>query len=221
MQPRTLVFLLIILPLFAINGAFLISTYEGSIPWCIPYINGCTTISRAARSGNAIFLFRVTMLAHALLLIWFWIYVKHWLGILYGTEPRIAKVILWLGVTGVVAMMVYIDFLGTEGEINRFMRRHGIMLFFTLTPLAQLLLYSEHLRFKDTALAGAASALRYQLIILLLMLTIGLASVVVELAGVKTYTTENIIEWNFTLLMNLYFIGMLSIWRDFRVSFSR
>ncbi|MCP4010896.1 MAG: hypothetical protein GY726_15450 [Proteobacteria bacterium] len=220
MQPRTLVFLLIILPLFAVNGAFLLSASESSIPWCIPYIDGCTTISRAARSGNAIFLFRVTMIAHALLLIWFWIYVKHWLAILHGTEPRIAKVISWLGITGVLAMLVYIDFLGTEGEINRFMRRHGIMLFFTLTPMAQLLLYREHLRFKHTALVDAAGALRMQTLILMLMLAIGLTSVVVELAGVKTHTIENIIEWNFTLLMNLYFVGMLSIWGKFRVSFS-
>lgn len=221
MQPRTLIFLLIILPLLAINGAYLVSATDGSIPWCIPYIDGCTTISRAARSGNAIILFRVIMIANAILLIWFWIYVRHWLGILHGTEPEIAKVIMLLGVTGVLAMMVYIAFLGTEGEVNRFMRRHGIMLFYTLTPLAQLLLYREHLRFRDKALTGVAGALRVQLFILLLMLGIGLASAGIDLAGMKSDRTENIIEWNFTLLMNLYFIGMFSIWRGFRVRLSR
>ena len=221
MQPRTLVILLIALPLLTINGVFLISAYEGSIPWCLPYFDGCTTISRAARSGNAIFLFRVTMIAYAILLIWFWIYARHWLGLLQGGRTRIAQLILWLGVIGALSLMVYVDFLGTTGEVNRFMRRHGIMLFYTLTPLAQLLLYREHLRYRDTQLAGTQFALRLQFVLLLLMLAIGLASAALDLAGGKSYETENIIEWNFTLLMNLYFFGMLSIWRRFQISFER
>ena len=220
MQPRTLVILLIVLPLLTINGVFLISAYEGSIPWCIPYLDGCTTISRAARSGNAIFLFRVTMIAYALLLIWFWIYVRHWLCTLHGSDSRIARVILWLGIAGALAMMVYVDFLGTEGAVNRFMRRHGILLFFTLTPLAQMLLYREHLRSRGALAAGAQAALNFQLFILLLLLAIGIVSLVLDLAGLKTYQSENIVEWNFALLMNLYFIGLMPLWRDFRASFS-
>ena len=53
MQPRILVIILTLLPLLACNGAYLLSAYEGFIPWCIPYIDGCTTISRAARSLQA------------------------------------------------------------------------------------------------------------------------------------------------------------------------
>jgi len=40
--------------------------------------------------------------------------------------------------------MLYIDFLGTAGENNRFMRRYGIMIFSTFTPLAQALLLKLH-----------------------------------------------------------------------------
>ena len=54
MQPGSLVLSLILLPLLASNGAYLLSAYEGHIPWCIPYIEGCTTISRAASSGTAV-----------------------------------------------------------------------------------------------------------------------------------------------------------------------
>ncbi len=221
MQPRTLVILLIVLPLLTINGVFLISAYEGAIPWCLPYIDGCTTISRAARSGNAIFLFRVTMIAYALLLIWFWIYVRRWLSLLHGGDTRLARVILWLGVVGALAMMVYIDFLGTEGVVNRFMRRHGVLLFFTLTPLAQLLLYREHLRLRDLLPPGASAWLSFQLLILLLLLGMGLVSLALDLAGLKSYESQNIVEWNFALLMNLYFIGMLKLWRGFEIGYSR
>ena len=221
MQPRSLLILLVLLPLLTLNGSYLLSAFEGSVPWCIPYLDGCTTISRAARGDSAIFLFRVTMIAYALLLICFWIYARHWLKRLEGSGARTGTAIAWLGVIGALAMMVYVDFLGTSGEINRFMRRHGIMLFFTLTPLAQLLLYREHLRARDAVVSRQRWSLRFQLFTLVLMLLIALLSIASELTETKTYASENIVEWNFSLLMNLYFIGMLPLWRDFRISFSR
>ena len=221
MQPRTLTLLLIVLPIVTVNGVYLMSAAEGLVPWCIPYVDGCTTISRAARSGDAIFLFRVTMIAYAVLLIWFWIYVKRWLGVLGAGETRVASLIPWLGVAGALAMMVYVDFLGAEGEFNRFMRRHGIMLFFLFTPMAQLLLHREQQKLLNTGDTTAVRALRWQLIVLLLMLALGMSGLLIDLAGKKSYESQNIVEWNFTLLTNLYFLGTLSIWREFRVHFSR
>jgi hypothetical protein len=49
-----------------------------------------------------------------------------------------------LGVAGSVALLIYIDFLGTTGEINRLMRRIGAMLYFTLIPLAQSVMLYQH-----------------------------------------------------------------------------
>ena len=218
MQPRTLAITITILPLLISNAVYLLSAYEEHIPWCIPYIDGCTTISRAARSGNSIYLFRPTMIAYAVLLIWFWIITKQWLHQLYGHTTRAAHIITWLGIIGAIFLLIYIDFLGTTGEVNRFMRRHGIMVFFTFTPLAQLLLLNQHykslsfLAEKNTLLP----ALKYQLIVLILMLMIGIASIVLDIAQIKTDQIENIVEWNFSLLLNMYFLGMVFIWKNFR-----
>ena len=66
------------------------------------------------------------MIAYGVLLIGFWIYVRQWLDQLYGHTTNIARIILWLGVVGAIFFIVYIDFLGTTGEVNRFMRRYGI-----------------------------------------------------------------------------------------------
>lgn len=218
MQPRTLAIILTILPLLAVNGAYLLSAYEGFIPWCNPYIDGCTTISRAARSGNSIYFFRVSMIAYAVLLIWFWIYTKHWLNLLHGYTTKTSYVILWLGVTGMVSLIIYIDFLGTTGEVNRFMRRFGIIIYFTLTPLAQLLLLNQHYKIlsKTPDAPISQKPLKYQLIILLLMLIIGIISIALSATQNKTYESENIIEWNFSLLLTMYFAGMIYIWKDYK-----
>ena len=158
------------------------------------------------------------MIAYGLLLIWFWIYSQHWLNLLYGQTTKVSQIILWLGITGALSLIVYIDFLGTTGEVNRFMRRHGIMIFFTFTPLAQLLILQQHYKIlpsisKDTIKPGL---LHYQLIILLLMLIIAFISIALDINQTKTHISENIVEWNFSLLLNLYFLAMFFIWKDYR-----
>lgn len=205
------------------NTVYLLSAYEGHVSWCMPYIEGCTTISQAARSGNSIFIYRATMIAYGVLLIWFWIYAHRWLNLLYGRTDKIARIMLWLGIIGALFLIIYIDFLGTTGEVNRFMRRYGILVFFTFTPLAQLLLLLQ--QFEISSLAKVAKiktvslnnrVLKFQLFILLLMLLAGIISIILDIAQLKTYETENIVEWNFSLLMNLYFFGMILIWKDYR-----
>ena len=222
MQPRTLAIIITLLPLLASNGAYLLSASEGFVPWCIPYIDGCTTISQAGRSGNAIFFFRVSMIAYCVCLIWFWLYAKRWLDLLHGHATKTAQIILWLGLAGMLALIIYIDFLGTSGEVNRFMRRIGVLFYFTLTPLAQLLMLNELLKISKNSPATSLhpGILKYQLLSLLLMLATGFISIALNLTGNKTTITENIVEWNFSLLMVMYFSGMIFLWKDYRQTFS-
>ena len=222
MQPRTLAILITILPLVATNAVYLLSAYEGNVPWCNPYFDGCTTISQAARSGNSIYVYRATMITYAVLMIWFWIYTKQWLEQVLDEASKLTGTIMWVGIIGTLFLMVYIDFLGTTGEINRFMRRYGIMIYFTFTPLAQVLLLKLHYRVLESGTVANLKkpVLQYQLYVLLLMSIIGVTSIILDVAQLKTYESENIVEWTFALLMNIYFAGMIFIWRDFRYSLS-
>jgi hypothetical protein len=218
MQPRTLAILVVILPLLASNGAYLLSAYKGFVPWCMPYIDGCTTISQAGRSGNTIFFYRTVVFPYSVLLILFWLYANSWLELLHGHTTKIAQIIFWLGLTGAIALLIYINFLGAAGEINSLMRRIGAMLYFTLTPLAQLLMLKQHYNIfrKKPGISINLKLLQYQLIILLLMLVIVAISIFMVVTDDITYEIENIVEWNFSLLVNLYFAGMILIWKDYR-----
>jgi ABC-type Fe3+-siderophore transport system permease subunit len=221
MQPRLLALIITFLPLIVTNLVFVISAYEGNVPWCFPYIDGCTTISAAGRSGSSIFVFRAVMIAYAVLLIWFWVYAKQWLDMLNGRATNAARIILWLGIIGALFLMVYIDFLGTEGEINRFMRRFGIIIYFAFTPFAQLLLLNQHTRLVNEAGRAVPQSLgmpvlRVQLALMMVILIMAIASVSLDAAGLKTDKIENIVEWNISLLMTLYFGVMAVIWKDFK-----
>ena len=218
MQPRVLALFVALLPLIAFNGVYLHSAVTGFVPWCMPYIDGCTTISRAARSGDALFWFRAVMMVHAVLLIWFWVYVQQWLALLFGCTTKMARVICWLGIIGALFLIVYVDFLGTMGEVNRFMRRFGIIIFFTFTPLAQLLLLNQHFKYRATlnTISINPKVLGFQLVILLLILCIGIISIAFDVLQLKSYESQNIVEWNYSLLLTLYFAGMIFLWKDFR-----
>jgi hypothetical protein len=223
MQPRTLAILITVLPLLASNGAFLLSAYDGLISWCMPYIDGCTTISNAGRSGDTIFYYRALVFPYSVLLLLFWVYSKKWLDLLHGHSTQGAQSILWLGVLGSIGLLVYIDFLGTTGEVYSLMRRIGAAMYFVLIPLAQSMLLFQHYKVlhKSPDSLINPKVLQYQLVIVLLMLTIAVASVFFVVTGKNTSAIENIVEWNFSLLVNLYSAGMILIWKDYRQVFNR
>jgi hypothetical protein len=222
MQPRLLAIFIVILPLLASNGAFLLSADAGFVPWCVPYIDGCSTISQAGRSGDTLFYYRALVFPYAVFMMLFWLYSVKWLDFLHGYRTITARFTFWLGLTGSIGLLIYIDYLGTTGDMNELLRRTGAALYFVLIPLAQCLLHYQHYQIlrnkpENTLDSGV---LRYQLIIVLLMLIVAVASIILVATGKDSYEIQNIVEWNFSLLINLYSAGMIVLWKDFRLVFT-
>ncbi len=228
MQPRTVAIIITLLPLIAINVVYAMSANAELVPTCVPYLEGCTSISRAARRGNAIFLFRATMMVYAVFLIWYWCLAQRWLNLLASTSNEhkmgasSARIMCWLGVLGALFLILYVDFLGTSGHVYRFMRRYGVIFHFTFTPLAQLIMVNQlyKLKARSPNLAISSGALRYQLGIVILILLIGLISLTLSYIQGSDYERENIIEWNYSLLLGMFFAGAIFMWRDLELHLS-
>jgi len=219
MQPRTLALFTVILPLITVNAAYLISAFAGKVPWCIPYLEGCTSISRAARMSDSIFLFRALMIFYAVLLIFYWRLVQLWLNDLDQQFTLTALIIALLGISGAGFLILYVDYLGTSGVMYRFMRRYGVIFYFSLTPLAHMIMLNHLFKLKKIHLdlPVSLSVLRYQLSIVGLILLLGIISVIMRYTGVKTFESESIIEWNYALLLALLFAGSIVMWKDLRL----
>lgn len=214
-DPVTLPALLVgVLPILVVNLCLVISIEAQTIPSCIPYLEGCTSVSAAGRNPPAIYLFRLVMLPTAAALILFWVINHRWLNLMRAEPETRSTVILWLGVIGAVFLGVYVTFLGTEGDFQRLMRRYGIYVFFAFTALAQLLTARDMLA---TAEANGDRRIRlHALIILWLcagMLVMGLTNVVLKEVLPDPDPAENIIEWNFAILMQAFF---LIAWRSWK-----
>lgn len=105
---------------------------------CNPYLDGCVSTSRAVRSGPGILWFKAVMLPVAVLMFLTWRALAAWMAGLSTEMPNARRWTLRLGVGGAVALVVYVIYLGTEGEVYSWLRRYGVVFFFGFTALAQL-----------------------------------------------------------------------------------
>jgi hypothetical protein len=209
-----------LVPVAAAHLAYALSIEAGHVPACVPYVEGCTSISRAARHGLGNHLFRLLMLPSALLLTLHWLATIVWLRQSTG-EARAGRSLWLLAPFAGLALAVYVTFLGTEGEVYRFLRRYGAQLYFASVYLAQLVVVRHwHRRLGYWDRIGAA-----WLAISLVMLALGLGYTAVangfddpELKD----RMENLLEWHIGALMTAWYLLLAWVWRreGFALGFS-
>lgn len=200
-RPSWLPWVLVLLPLLAVHSSYLLSASSGSVPWCLPYVEGCTSISRAARHGVANILFKLLMLPYSALLVLFWKQTGAWLRILRPDAPRRAGSVRFLGITAAIFLAIYVVCLGVDGEFYQWMRRYGITVFFGFSVLAQMLsvalltpLLKQHQRLRKSMLFFCA-----------LLLALGLLSLPLQHFADDSDAAMNALEWIYAALMTLFY----------------
>lgn len=126
-----------LLPAFASLLALAISIDRGLVPGCNPFIEGCTSISRAARHELPNHLFRAMMLPAAVLQAISWLLLARWF-MSQGAGRARCIALAGIGAVAGVALVMYGAFLGTEGRGYRLLRQYGTVLYFGLTCIAFL-----------------------------------------------------------------------------------
>lgn len=205
-------------PIAGITLAYWIGVHSGPLPSCIPYLDGCTSISATGRYMPAALVFRAVMLPQSVVLVILWYFAARWLRDLSSSSKAPTTIIL-AGLVGAIALLIYVTFLGTKGPVYEFMRRIGIYFYFLGTAISQLTLGFALLRHAKRV--RSASLKNIALIMLCLcglpfvlgLLNLGLKSVLDD-----TDFIENQIEWISALLMQAYFVMLYVAWRVTRFS---
>jgi hypothetical protein len=211
-----------LLPFIVVHLCYAVSVWQGHIPGCIPYLDGCTSISAAGRHGASYFLFKAGMLPAAVLLAMFWLLCREWLIGLGDRPGPELRAMVWIGLTAAVFLALYTVFLGSKGDFYNFMRRFGVTVYFSFSYLAQLLLLARLSRLTRSGLARLpAWILSGKLGIGVTLMMIGLASIPVKNFMADPDRLENAIEWIFALLMVSYYLLTWRAWRatGFRAAF--
>lgn len=202
-----------IVPFVGVHVCYVIAVEHGDLPACIPYLDGCTSISATGRYPPASFLFRAIELPVAALLAVIWYFTVEWLRALQPTLGRnVAAAILVSGAAGALALIIYVTFLGTTEPIYEFMRRFGIYFYFLGTILAQLFVALSLRNVHNESLGKLSDMLLW---ISLLPFALGIFNLVQK--AVLPYATadalENSIEWIASTMMQAYFVVLFLAWR--------
>jgi xanthosine utilization system XapX-like protein len=204
-----------LLPPVASLAAFGISVSQDLIPACNPFVDGCVSVSRAARHGLANQVFRALVLPAAALQGLTWWLCATWLRRL-GATGRSLEWLRWLGIAAAAFLVLYAIFLGTEGDAYRWMRRYGIVGYFGGTFLC-MLVTGGHLRRLSAAGLRIPARLEVALLALLgIILLMGLANVFVPpFVGDDGFKNrlENVLEWHAGILYAIYFAVLAWLWR--------
>lgn len=197
-----------LLPILAVNLAYGLNLLLTDLPSCLPYAEGCMSISRAVRSGPGLHLFRAVLLPVSMLMVVFWWLAWHWRGHLGLNRGRW---MLILGVTGSLFLILYATFLGTDGGVYRWLRRYGVIGYFAGTAMAQLLLVRALWEAKAHLLGGRLNTpIRWMMGMIFSAWLLGCISPTKRILitdPVLQAGVENVIEWNFALAMSLYFLA--------------
>ena len=196
-------------------SAYLLSASGGYVDWCVPHLTGCDSISASGRHGWGFFVFKATMLPAAGFTFIYWLLCIRWLD-LVTVPSHLDRVILALGMIGTLFLVLYVTFLGSEGDTYRAMRRYGTVVYFGFTYLAQLLFAK---RLVDSNLDSAVIAWKYRLAAF--MLITGLLFAMAANFFDDDDFLQNISEWNCATALTAFPLLTWLLWRQtgFSVSY--
>lgn len=200
-----------IIPVAGVALAYWLNVDAGTLPACVPFLDGCVSISATGRYSPGDRAFRAVLLPLATALVFIWWFAAAYLAT-FNTRINIRRSILFFGVTGAIALVIYVSYLASNHPFYEFMRRFGIYFYFLGTALAQLIFT---LALKRHRLRAA------MLWIIGLPFLLGILNLILKLILEDTDSIENQIEWVSALLMQTWFVLLYFEWRrsQFRVTF--
>ena len=209
-----------LLPAIATVTAFLISVRLGLIPSCNPFLDGCVSISRAARHDLPNHIFRALVLPGATLQALSWILCAQWLRSIDPAGGKPPAALAPLGVLAGMFFILYGAFLGSEGDIYQWLRRYGINFYFGFTYFCMLLTSARVFRLSQGGWIRVPWHMDRALgVFCLLVLAFGVINLLAKslIADEQLVDRlENSLEWLASSIFTLFFAMLAWLWNRTR-----
>jgi hypothetical protein len=204
------------LPALGVAIAFPLAAGEGHFAPCNPLIDGCVSISRAARQGLPNHLFRALLIPGAVLQAAVWWLVAAWLRSLGGPALLRLRWVAWFGVAAGAFLVLYGAFLGTEGAWYQWLRRWVVVFYFGFT-CACMVIVGTAVRRAAIAIGRLHAGARVLLALCLALPLLGAANQLAPVVGADAVAVdhfENATEWWAALVFTLFFGALAALWRQ-------
>lgn len=218
MNVRIVPLLAALLPFLAVHATYMVAASYGYVDWCFPYLDSCTSISATGRQPPASYLFRATMLPAAVIIMAYWWLNHAWMKSVYreasvGPGPA-NNWMLALGVLACIGLILYVVVLGEAGNAWALQRRVGVILYFSLTFLSQLLLLAQMRRLRPRLARIPGWIPGAMWVVCITLLALGVLTVVLQAWDGAWYeTVEDAFEWVLALLLQANFLLGYLAWR--------
>ncbi|MGB7181180.1 MAG: hypothetical protein WA888_03515 [Burkholderiaceae bacterium] len=197
------------IPVVAVHISLVLAISAEAIPACVPYLEGCASISATGRNAPASYVFKPVLTVQSGLLCLYWSLNARWLNLMSTgeeTQGRSFPVIVLLGYGAATSLIIYVTFLGTNEPFYQLMRRFGIYGYFLGTVLAQIWLALATQRVgKAHGVALCQNIGRLQLVCALFPFLLGILNLLLKavLPEAQADRYENIIEWVAAAMMQV------------------
>jgi len=208
---RYLSLIVFVLPLFTVVISYIVSVKLNLVSFCIPNLDGCTSISRVGRYEPVKYFFKPFMYLFGVFLFLYWRenFLKLRLLINNNNQLLFAYII---GIISVLFLFLYIFFLG-ESNIYRFFRKIGIYIYIFFTVVAQLLLAIQYIKLKNQEYLNY-KFIKFKLILSILLISFGIVFLPILTAKIESFPEiKNIISWNYFLLIQIYYLMTFLCWK--------
>ena len=209
---RYLSLIVFVLPLFTVVISYIVSVKLNLVSFCIPNIDGCTSISRVGRYEPVKYFFKPFMFLFGVLLLIYW--RENFLKLKLFTKNNQLLITFIIGILSVIFLFLYIFFLG-ESDIYRFFRKIGIYIYIFFTVIAQLLLSIQYFKLRNIANKLLNKKfIKYKLMLSIFLIVFGLAVLPILLIKIEHFSEiKNIISWNYFLCVQLYYLISFLCWK--------
>jgi len=204
-----------LMPFLATLFAYTLSVRLGLIEACNPFVDGCVSISRAARHDLPNHVFRALVLPAAAVQALCWLLCGASLRTLGAPPTRWLRALPWIGLLASLFLVLYATFLGTEGAAYRWMRRYGVVGYFGGTCLAMLIASGAARGLPVRPPHAARAMLAMAVALPLLGLVNAFAPLLHDDRKIEA-ALQNITEWWGGLAFTLFFFAMAWLWRAAR-----
>ena len=202
---KKLALLIFIIPIMNAVISYLLSVKFSYVEFCIPNIDGCTSISRAGRYPPVSYFFKTFMCLTGVMILLYWKNIYNFLS--NGKSNFILKIGFFLGIMSVIFLFLYIYFLG-ESNYYAFFRRIGIFIFIFFTVLAELFLSIYLFKYGNNYKNLNNYLVKVKFFFNIFLIILGLIFFPIVITKIFTYPNlKNIISWNYFLLIQFSFLS--------------
>ena len=198
-----------ILPILTVLISYYLSIKFDYVQFCIPNIDGCTSISQVGRYPPINYFFKTSMFISIFIIFIYW--KSNYTLLSRNNSLLLYKITFLLGIFSVIFFALYITFLG-EGDYYRFFRRIGIFIYIFFTVISELLLSISYK--KNSYLFKNDKIVNFKYYFNLVLSTFGLILLPLVIYKIIDYPNfKNIVSWNYFILIQINFLITFFCWK--------